>query len=177
MANNERFYDHGAWLAERRQDAPRGVWESVEGHSPIIHVQQALQPTEQTTGAIVASQQGRQVDDAQTVAKGTLIRSLPVIALSFPLSIGVCALAWLSGIVQAGFRAYVVSVLVLWGAISLYCYSHIARQDHTHSFYGAELRKIDAHERIAHHEIDARERLAIRALETHERLITGRRGQ
>ncbi|MCB0189555.1 MAG: hypothetical protein KDE31_35025 [Caldilineaceae bacterium] len=103
---------------------------------------QALQPYDAGQDAIIVSEQGKQDDNAVSVSKGIVLQALPVIGLSLPLSIGICALAWLSGIVQAGFVAYVVSVLVIWGGFSLFCYNVVARRSHDHSYYGTERLKI-----------------------------------
>ena len=105
---------------------------------------QALQPYEPAQDAISVSSQGRQVDDAETVARGILIQALPVIGLSFPLSICICGLAWLSGIVSAGSLAYVISVLGLWGGLSLLCYARVANKSHAHSHYGVERLKVES---------------------------------
>ena len=173
--SNERFYDHTQYLAERSQQRPGSDWEPVEV-SPIAPlIRQSLQPIEPTQGEIIGvSQQGRQADDAAIVAKGTLIRALPVIGLSLPLSICITALAWLSGIVSAGFLAYVVSVLGLWGAFSLACYARIAHNDHKHSHYGVERLKVESLTGIRHQELANDYALKRAALDAYIRRLEGR---
>ena len=51
---------------------------------------------------------------------------------------------WLSGIVSAGFLAYVISVLGLWGGLSLLCYARVASKSHAHSYYGVERLKVES---------------------------------
>lgn len=126
------------------QKANAGGWEPLE-QSPVVQFsRQALQPYEPAQDAIMVSSQGKQADDAESVARGILIQALPVIGLSLPLSICICGLAWLSGLVSAGFLAYVISVLGLWGGLSLLCYARVARQSHAHSYYGVERLKVES---------------------------------
>ena len=144
MTQSNRHYDHTAWLARKRQTSSTSYWEPLEDN-PIAPISRAaIQPLESAQDVISLSGKGKQTDDAVTVAQGTHLRALPVIGLSLPLSIGICALAWLSGIVTAGFLSYIVTVLVVWGAISLACYTRIARQDHVHSHYGVERLKVQS---------------------------------
>jgi len=105
---------------------------------------QALQPFEAGQDAITVGAQGRQDDNAETIARGILVQSLPVIALSLPLSIGICALAWLTGIVQASFLAFTFAVLVLWGGLSLLAYNRIAQRSQANSYYGVERLKVES---------------------------------
>ena len=170
---SERFYDHSAYLATQQQARPQ--WEALENDNPVVQVtRQALQPHEASQDAISVSQQGKQSDDAVLVARGTLIRSLPVIGLSLPLSICITALAWLSGIVTAGFLAYVVSVLGLWGAFSLACYARIAANDHKFSHYGTEHHKIDALTSIKQQELSQDYALKRAALDAYIRRLEGK---
>lgn len=150
MTQSNKHYDHNAWLAQQPSKAPlgrhlngaEGVWEPVEGDSLIQLGQTALRPAEAFIEPIQLSARGQQADDAAGVAKGTLLRALPVIGLALPLAICIAGLAWLSGLVSAGFVAFVISVLGLWGGFSLLLYSYIARQDHVYSFYGVERLKV-----------------------------------
>ncbi|MCB0083787.1 MAG: hypothetical protein KDE47_22765 [Caldilineaceae bacterium] len=174
MSDN-RFYDHTQYLAERRQERK---WEPVEG-SPIAPlIQQSLAPIEPAQGEVIAvSQQGQQANDAVLVARGSLIRALPVIGLSLPLSICITGLAWLSGIVSAGFLAYVVSVLGLWGAFSLLLYSRIAKQDHQHSHYGVERLKVQSLTGIRHQELANDYALKRAALDAYIRRLEGQNNE
>ena len=171
---SERFYDHTKYLAEQHQ--ARGQWEAIDDSNPIVQVtRQALLPHEATQGEIITvSQQGHQNDDAEKVARGTLIRALPVIGLSLPLSICIAGLAWLSGLVSAGFVAFVVSVLGLWGAFSLFLYSRIAKVDHQHSHYGVERLKVEAMTGIRHQELANDYALKRAALDAYIRRLEGR---
>ena len=158
-------------------NTPPGGWEPV-ADSPLVHVTtHALTSSASAADALILSDKGHQSDDAQSVARGTLIRSAPIIAITLPVSIGVNGTAWALGIMAfPGFAAYAVTVLAMWGVVSLGLYIYMARTDQHFSYYGTEHHKIDAHERIAHHEITVRERLALQALEAHERMELRRLG-
>ena len=156
------------------QKANAGGWEAIEA-SPVVQVsRQALQPYEPAQDAISVSSQGRQVDDAESVARGILIQALPVIGLSFPLSICICGLAWLSGIVSAGFLAYVISVLGLWGGLSLLCYARVASKSHAHSYYGVERLKVESLTGIRHQEMANDYALKRAALDAYLRHLGGK---
>lgn len=175
--DNPRHYDHTAYLAQQ-QKARGAQWEPLEGDNPLVQVsRQALQPFEPGQDAINVSEQGRQTDNAETVSKGILIQSLPVIGLSLPLSIGICALAWLSGIVQAGFMAYVVSVLVLWGGFSLLCYNALAKRSQAHSFYGVERLKVESLTSIKRQEMSQDYALKRAALDAYIKRLEGGRNE
>lgn len=155
------------------QKTNAGGWEPIE-QSPVVQLsRQALQPHEPAQDAIAVSSQGKQADDAESVARGILIQALPVIGLSLPLSICICGLAWLSGLVSAGFLAYVISVLGLWGGLSLLCYARVASKSHAHSYYGVERLKVESLTDIRQQELANDYALKKAALDAYIRRLEG----
>lgn len=170
--NNHRYYDHVQYLATQPQPVR---WEPVPDESPIIHVQPALKPMQYTSGAFDGAPGGSQVDSAESIARGTLIRAFPIIILFLPLSIAIAGLGVLWGFIGS-IGGFSIAVLFLWGLCSLWTYFHIARTDHVYSHYGVEVRKVDAAENVALTEIESRERLAMAALDTHKEVTLKRLG-
>ncbi|MCB0105786.1 MAG: hypothetical protein KDE53_07750 [Caldilineaceae bacterium] len=137
MTQTNTHYDHVAW----RQTQPRG-WEPLD--NPIVPAQpmRALPPLKSLPDAIAVGAQGRQEDNAETIARGIVVQAIPVIALSLPLAILIMALVWMSGVVSVNFLGFCVGVFGLWATFSLFCYNQLARRSHTHSYYGVELAKV-----------------------------------
>ena len=142
-----------------------GDWEPLESN-PVIQVSpQSLAPSEQAR--MQSTGQSKQTDTAKTVAQGILIESVIVVLLVGLVAIGICAIVWLSGIVQAGPVTYITSVLVVWGSLGLLAYNHVSKRSHNKSPNGVEWHRISQEAGIAHHEVESRERIIMAAIERH----------
>lgn len=169
---SEKFYDHTQWIAEQRQARPQ--WEAMpDMGNPIVQVtKQALQPLETAQSEVIAmGEQGRQDDNAESIARGVLIQALPVIGLSLPLAGLIMALVWMTGIVSVGFLGNAVGVFGLWSLFSLFCYNQIAKRSQKHSYYGVEHHKIDALTGIRHQELSNDYHLKRAALDAYIRQL------
>ena len=130
--------------------------------SPKLLAQAAFSPTR---GA-------QQVDSSVTQAKGTILRSLPAIALSLPVTFGLLGAAWAYGwLAFPGWAAYALTVLALWGGGSVLGYVAIVRTDHSHSAAGVEHRRIDAAENVMLEQIASEERIRREVITTHRELV------
>lgn len=173
MDKNSRVYDHNAWLAT--QERPQTQWEAVDNNGQLIHIQSAaMQPTDHAS-ALAPTGGGSQMDDATTIAKGTLMRSLPIMAMFFLLAVAITFLGWGLGVVGT-FAQGTGTLLLIWGGGSLWAYRQVAQMDHDHSHYGVERRKVEAAENIALTELESRERMAIKAIDSHVQLTKARLG-
>jgi Flp pilus assembly protein TadB len=152
----------GATALQRR---PHVEIEPLRDNPVIMVAAQHLEPTEQPQSAQGA--QGKQTDTAETIARGVLIESLPLLGLSLLLAILIMFLVWYTGVVNVGLLGYFVGVLGIAGLVGTFCYNMVAKRAHEHSYYGAENRKTDATERVAHHQIDSREHVVLTAMEQH----------
>src|SRR5690606_23015330 len=98
----------------------------------------------------------RQVDDAVSHAKASLIISAAYIAAAGMITVGLLAVVWLFRGLGDALAPYAYVGLILWGCAVLLALWSNRRQGLWHSPSG-----------IAHHEIESRERIAREAMQTH----------
>ena len=165
--NEQKFYDHKAWLQERQTKD----WEPVGGDSPLVVAGHTMLPSAQPIQLEVA-QGGRHTDSSVTAAQGTVLRSIPLLVITFIVTAAITGLAWASGLLHfPSFGVYTLTVLSLFGVAAMLLYVAVVRLDLDHSLFGIERRKIGAAENIAISELEARERIAMAALEQHKELV------
>lgn len=121
---------------------------------------------------IIVGAQGAQHDDATTIAKGTLMRSLPVMGMFLPLGAAITLLGVVLGVVGTVLQGTMI-ILLIWGGGSLYAYVCMANNDHKHSYYGVERLKVESLTDIKQQELANDYALKRAALDAYIRRLGG----
>jgi len=162
-------YDHNSWLAEQEQ---------IVGYQPppidvngvIVQEDSGLLHHHVATG-------GKQDDNAVLIALGTQIKTKLLAVMTMPITIGIVGLIWWGGIITFTALAFFLTVITIWGTISVVGYIVIVRADNKNSYYGTEQKRIDAQLTATMHQQDSKERVVMEALRVHERTLLAGDGQ
>ena len=110
-------------------------------------------------------------------AHGLILRSLPLLALQFLLSIGLVGLAALTVWSSASLGPSVILILVLWGGMGLGSYLWLDRSERADSRVGLEKHRINAAVGLEFHRVDLDYDLRKRALDAYIRSIESQNEQ
>ena len=110
-------------------------------------------------------------------AVGLILRSLPLLALQFLLSIGLVGLAALTVWSSASLGPSVILILVLWGLMASGTYLWLDRSERADSRVGLEKHRINAAVGLEFHRVDLDYDLKRRAVDAYIRSIESQNEQ
>lgn len=137
---------------------------------PGLTVTNAVEPTELPAIAPTVAVERR--DSAVTHAKGTILQSLPVLAIFLPVTGALTGLAWLYGLLDfPGFGAWLGTTVLVWGIAALTAYWFVVRDANRHSAPGVERHRIDRQADVLVEKIRSDERVRIAGFTAYLRLL------